>query len=72
MVIFQWETSGSIQGPKKSAAAQMMMMMHDGREPGENKQLIESKLGSSAGRGVRVVVSWNSFISTQTGVRLAR
>lgn len=44
----------------------------DGREPGENKQLIESKLGSSAGRGVRVVVSWNSFISTQKGVRLAR
>jgi len=26
MVIFQWETSGSIQGPKKTAAAQMMMM----------------------------------------------
>lgn len=44
----------------------------DGREPGGNKQLIQSKLGSSAGRGVRVVVSWNSFISTQKGVRLAR
>lgn len=72
MVIFQWETSGSIQGPEEDCGSANDDDDDDGREPGENKQLIQSKLGSSAGRGVRVVVSWSSFISTQTGVRLAR
>ena len=71
-MILQWERSGSIQGPKKKVAARMMND-DDGRGSGENKQLIAIKAWKhSAGRGARVVVSRNSFISTQKGVRLVR
>lgn len=61
-----WETTGSIQGPKKKED----FSGGDGRGSGENKHRPPIRVREQ--RGPRGVFGWKSFISMQKGVRLAR